>query len=37
MEYRAFGTAGIEVSAIGYGAWGIGQSPWIGAGRHPRG
>lgn len=31
MEYRAFGKTGIEVSAIGYGAWGIGQSGWIGA------
>jgi aryl-alcohol dehydrogenase-like predicted oxidoreductase len=31
MEYRAFGKTGIEVSAIGYGAWGIGQSQWIGA------
>jgi aryl-alcohol dehydrogenase-like predicted oxidoreductase len=31
MEYRPFGTTGIEVSAIGFGAWGIGQSQWIGA------
>lgn len=31
MEYRPFGKSGIEVSAIGYGAWGIGQSQWIGA------
>ena len=31
MEYRPFGNTGIEVSAIGYGAWGIGKSQWIGA------
>jgi len=31
MEYRPFGRTGIEVSAIGYGAWGIGQTQWIGA------
>ncbi|HYN91370.1 MAG TPA: aldo/keto reductase [Thermoleophilaceae bacterium] len=31
MEFRPFGKTGIEVSAIGYGAWGIGQSQWIGA------
>ena len=31
MEYRPFGTTGIEVSEIGYGAWGIGKSQWIGA------
>jgi aryl-alcohol dehydrogenase-like predicted oxidoreductase len=31
MEYRPFGKTGLEVSAIGYGAWGIGQSQWIGA------
>jgi aryl-alcohol dehydrogenase-like predicted oxidoreductase len=31
MEYRPFGKTGIEVSAIGYGAWGIGQTQWIGA------
>jgi aryl-alcohol dehydrogenase-like predicted oxidoreductase len=31
MEYRAFGNTGTDVSAVGYGAWGIGQSQWIGA------
>jgi aryl-alcohol dehydrogenase-like predicted oxidoreductase len=29
--YRALGDTGLEVSAIGYGAWGIGGSMWIGA------
>ena len=31
MEYRAFGTTGLKVSEIGYGAWGIGASNWVGA------
>jgi aryl-alcohol dehydrogenase-like predicted oxidoreductase len=31
MHYRTLGRTGIEVSEIGYGAWGIGQSQWIGA------
>jgi aryl-alcohol dehydrogenase-like predicted oxidoreductase len=31
MEYRQLGTTGIEVSEIGYGAWGIGGSQWGGA------
>ena len=31
MEYRKLGRTGFEVSEIGYGAWGIGQSGWIGA------
>jgi aryl-alcohol dehydrogenase-like predicted oxidoreductase len=31
MEYRKLGRTGFEVSEIGYGAWGIGKSGWIGA------
>lgn len=31
MEYRPFGSTGIEVSAIGFGAWGISGAQWIGA------
>ena len=31
MQYRTLGRTGIEVSEIGYGAWGIGGSQWGGA------
>ena len=31
MQYRKLGRTGIEVSEIGYGAWGIGGSQWGGA------
>jgi aryl-alcohol dehydrogenase-like predicted oxidoreductase len=31
MEYRALGRTGLTVSEIGYGAWGIGASNWVGA------
>jgi aryl-alcohol dehydrogenase-like predicted oxidoreductase len=31
MHYRALGKTGLSVSEIGYGAWGIGGSKWIGA------
>ena len=31
MRYRKLGTTGIEVSEIGYGAWGIGGAQWGGA------
>ena len=31
MKYRALGRTGLEVSEIGFGAWGIGKSMWIGA------
>jgi aryl-alcohol dehydrogenase-like predicted oxidoreductase len=31
MRYRPLGQTGLSVSEIGYGAWGIGGSMWIGA------
>jgi aryl-alcohol dehydrogenase-like predicted oxidoreductase len=31
MRYRPLGSTGLSVSEIGYGAWGIGGSMWIGA------
>jgi aryl-alcohol dehydrogenase-like predicted oxidoreductase len=31
MNYRLLGKTGLSVSEIGYGAWGIGKSMWIGA------
>jgi aryl-alcohol dehydrogenase-like predicted oxidoreductase len=31
MNQRTFGRTGLQVSVIGYGAWGIGQSMWLGA------
>jgi aryl-alcohol dehydrogenase-like predicted oxidoreductase len=31
VKYRPLGTTGIEVSEVGYGAWGIGGSMWGGA------
>jgi len=31
MEYRELGRSGLRVSEIGYGAWGIGASNWVGA------
>jgi aryl-alcohol dehydrogenase-like predicted oxidoreductase len=31
MHFRKLGRTGIDVSEIGYGAWGIGQKQWIGA------
>lgn len=30
MKYRTLGKSGFEVSEIGYGAWGIGGSQWLG-------
>lgn len=34
MKYRSFGRTGIEVSEIGYGAWGVGGVQWTGGGDH---
>jgi aryl-alcohol dehydrogenase-like predicted oxidoreductase len=31
MNQRTLGSSGLQVSEIGYGAWGIGQSMWLGA------
>ncbi|MFI8219561.1 aldo/keto reductase [Streptomyces sp. NPDC085932] len=31
MRYRELGRSGLSVSEIGYGAWGIGESAWIGS------
>lgn len=31
MEYRTLGRTGLEISEIGYGAWGIGSAGWVGA------
>jgi aryl-alcohol dehydrogenase-like predicted oxidoreductase len=31
MKYRTLGRTNLRVSEIGYGAWGIGKSMWIGA------
>ncbi|MEV4558444.1 aldo/keto reductase [Kitasatospora sp. NPDC049285] len=31
MRYRELGRSGVSVSEVGYGAWGIGASGWIGA------
>ena len=31
MEYRTLGRTGLAISEIGYGAWGIGASNWVGA------
>jgi aryl-alcohol dehydrogenase-like predicted oxidoreductase len=31
MHYRTLGKTGLKISEIGYGAWGIGKSAWIGA------
>jgi aryl-alcohol dehydrogenase-like predicted oxidoreductase len=31
MNYRTLGKTGLQVSEVGYGAWEIGKSNWIGA------
>jgi aryl-alcohol dehydrogenase-like predicted oxidoreductase len=30
MQYRTLGRTGLQVSDVGYGAWGIGQNQWLG-------
>jgi aryl-alcohol dehydrogenase-like predicted oxidoreductase len=34
MRYRKLGRTGLEVSELGFGAWGIGADAWIGADDH---
>jgi aryl-alcohol dehydrogenase-like predicted oxidoreductase len=31
MNYRTLGKTGFKISEVGYGAWGIGKSLWVGA------
>ncbi|MEX2414750.1 MAG: aldo/keto reductase [Paenibacillaceae bacterium] len=31
MNYRTLGKTGLKISEVGYGAWGIGKTSWIGA------
>jgi aryl-alcohol dehydrogenase-like predicted oxidoreductase len=31
MHYRTLGRTGLRISEIGFGAWGIGNSGWLGA------
>jgi aryl-alcohol dehydrogenase-like predicted oxidoreductase len=31
VHKRTLGRTGLEVSEIGYGAWGIGKTMWLGA------
>lgn len=31
MNYRTLGKTGLKISEIGYGAWGIGKTAWLGA------
>src|SRR5258708_39563185 len=31
MNHRTLGRTGLQVSELGYGAWGIGAKQWIGA------
>jgi aryl-alcohol dehydrogenase-like predicted oxidoreductase len=31
MEYRELGRTGLDVSEVGFGAWGIGGAQWGGA------
>ncbi|MFD1774073.1 aldo/keto reductase [Paenibacillus rhizophilus] len=34
MNYRTLGRTGLKVSEVGFGAWGIGKTSWIGADDH---
>jgi aryl-alcohol dehydrogenase-like predicted oxidoreductase len=34
MRYREFGTCGYQVSQLGFGAWGIGGTQWLGGTDH---
>lgn len=31
MNYRNLGRTGLEISEVGFGAWGIGKAMWVGA------
>ena len=31
MNYRKLGKTGLDVSEVGFGAWGIGKGMWVGA------
>jgi aryl-alcohol dehydrogenase-like predicted oxidoreductase len=31
MNYGSLGKTGLQVSKLGYGAWGIGKTMWLGA------
>jgi aryl-alcohol dehydrogenase-like predicted oxidoreductase len=31
MNYRTLGKTGLKISEVGFGAWGIGKSSWVGA------
>ncbi len=31
MNYSSLGNTGLQVSKLGYGAWGIGKTMWLGA------
>jgi len=31
MNYRKLGKTGLNVSEVGFGAWGIGKGLWVGA------
>ncbi|MFC0331594.1 aldo/keto reductase [Paenibacillus sepulcri] len=31
MNYRTLGKSGLRISEVGFGAWGIGKSSWVGA------
>src|ERR1700732_3567834 len=31
MNYRNLGKTGLSITEIGYGAWGIGKTSWVGA------